>query len=295
MGVQRWVEAATGVKLWTESFGSDTDEPILLVMGANASAMTWPDEFVQRLVDGGRRVIRYDHRDTGQSTTRDFDQLPYAVADLAADAVAVLDGYEIEAAHVVGLSLGGTITQLLALDQRSRLRAMTVMLTAALDVDFVGNIGRAMRGEPAPDGLPTPRADVLTALATRAEPGADREAELDRRVAEWRLLAGDELPFDANEFRRWEQRDIDHSGTLAKPSAHARATPVPTSRGAELTGISTPTLVVQGMLDPLNPPPHGRHLADQIPGARLLEVPGMGHALPGAVHPVLAEAILTHA
>jgi pimeloyl-ACP methyl ester carboxylesterase len=97
-------------------------------------------------------VIRYDHRDTGCSTHRDFQKNPYAVADLAKDAVAVLEGYGIDRAHAVGLSMGGSIGQILAIDHRERLLTLTVIMTAALDVDFVGNIGRALRGEISPDG-----------------------------------------------------------------------------------------------------------------------------------------------
>jgi 10-carbomethoxy-13-deoxycarminomycin esterase/esterase len=82
-------------------------------MGANASGMLWPDELVTMLVSGGRRVIRYDHRDTGRSIHQEFQLHPYAVNDIEKDAVSVLDGYGIERAHAVGLSMGGTIGQIL--------------------------------------------------------------------------------------------------------------------------------------------------------------------------------------
>ncbi|AUS81784.1 alpha/beta hydrolase [Actinoalloteichus sp. AHMU CJ021] len=281
------------MELWTESIGDPANPPVLLVAGANSSALGWPDEFVARLVDGGRRVLRYDHRDTGRSTTRPFSDAPYPVARLAEDALGVLDGWGLRSAHVVGLSLGSTLGQLLALDHPERLRGLTLMLGAALDVDFVGNLRRAHTGEPDPGGLPLPRRDVLDVLARRAEPPSDRAAALDRRVEEWRALAGPSV-FDAAEFRRWEERAIEHAGTLEQPSAHGAAEPVPTERGRELRGVRVPTLVVQGELDPLNPPPHGRHLADLIPGAVLWEVAGLGHALPGALHGVLADRILAH-
>jgi 10-carbomethoxy-13-deoxycarminomycin esterase/esterase len=285
---------AGDLELWTESFGDPAHAPLLLVMGANASAMYWPDEFVSLLVKGQRRVIRYDHRDTGRSTKRDFAKHPYSVADLAKDAVVVLDGYAIERAHVVGLSMGGTIGQILAIDHRERLISLTVMMTSALDVDFVGNIGRALRGELSSDGLPTPDPRVLQILARRSEPGRDRVAELTWRVQEWRALSGGQMPFVEDDFRRWEEQAIAHAGTHAQPSAHALATPFPIARGAELKSITTPTLVIQGAMDPLNPPPHGRHLAESIPDARLVEISGMGHALPTAVHLLLADLILNH-
>jgi len=285
---------AAELELWTEGLGNPAHPPVLLIMGANASGMAWPDEFLAMLVSGRRFVIRYDHRDTGRSTRRDFRQQPYAVADLAKDAVAVLDGYGIARAHAVGLSMGGSIGQILAIEHRERLLSLTVMLTAALDVDFVGNISRALRGEPSPDGLPLPDPRVLQALARRAEPGRDREAELAWRIEEWRVLSGNELPFVETDFMRWEEKAIAHADTHQQPTAHAFATPFPVERGGELKSVTTPTLVIQAPRDPLNPPPHGRHLAELIPGARLAEIPGMGHALPSAVHRQLADLIIEH-
>lgn len=285
------------VELWTEMSGRSGqafDPVILLVMGANASGLVWPDELVQRLVAAGYRVLRYDHRDTGRSTKRDFAAHPYSVADLAADAVAVLDGHGVATADVVGFSMGGTIAQVLAIEHRERLRTVTLMATAALDVDFVGNLQRALAGEPSPDGLPTPDAAAVRALALRAREPRTLEEAIERRVAEWRVLAGDELPFDAEEFRERERRAIEHARTFEQPRAHALAAPVPLERGAELRHVTTPTLVVQAGRDPLNPAPHGRHLAELIPGARLVEIAGMGHALPGAVLGQLADAILGH-
>jgi 10-carbomethoxy-13-deoxycarminomycin esterase/esterase len=282
------------VRLWVEDVGDVSAEPILLIAGANAPASMWPDPFVALLAEGGFRVIRYDHRDTGRSTVRAFEAHPYAVADLADDAVAVLDGLGINRAHVAGLSMGGTIAQLLAIDHPGRLLSLTVMLTAALDVDFAGSYDRAMRGEPPEGDLPTPRPEVVARLAQMFSPGETAEAEIERRVEQWRVLSGPTVPFDAVEFRTREAAAIEHAGTITPPTAHAFAAPVPTERGRELARVRTPTLVIQGGQDPLNPPPHGRHLADLIPGARLVEVPALGHALPSAAVKDIASVLLRH-
>lgn len=282
------------IELWTETFGNPEHDTVLLVMGANASGLYWPEELIDLLVRGGCHVIRYDHRDTGRSTRLDFGVHPYAVADLARDALSVLDGHRRDRAHVVGMSMGGTIGQLLALDAPQRLLSLTVMMTAALDVDFVGNLARAMQGEPSPDGLPTPDPRVLRILARRQDRAPDEQSELARRVDEWRALCGAEEPFASEDFLRWERAAIEHAGSFEQPVAHALAAPVPLARGAQLRKVSTPTLVIQGQCDPLNPPPHGRHLASLIPNAKLVEIPGLGHALPRAHHARLAREILAH-
>ena len=281
--------------LWSECAGSNADETILLIAGANASALMWPDEFVDLLVASGFRVLRYDHRDTGRSTCLEFERAPYSLQALADDAIAVLDAWQVERAHVVGLSIGATLGQVLALDYPERLHSLTLMCGAALDVDFVGNIGRAFAGEPSPDGLPLPDKDVLTVLAARAEPSATCEQELDRRVVEWRVLCGDMLAFDAADWRAREQRCIEHAGHWQQPANHGQAAPIPLERGQALTHARVPCLVIQGGQDPLNPPPHGAHIADLFPEARCVEIPALGHCLPSALLAEIAHEISRHA
>jgi len=159
----------------------------------------------------------------------------------------------------------------------------------------VGNIGRAFSAESSPDGLPLPDRKVLEALSSRAIPSESMEEELDRRVKEWRLLSGERLEFDAADFRLREQRCIDHAGTWVQPGNHAMATPVPLARGKELRKVSVPALVIQGSEDPLNPPPHGKHIADLLSNARLVEIDGLGHCLPKALLPRIADEIVKHA
>jgi pimeloyl-ACP methyl ester carboxylesterase len=271
--------------LWVEERGDPDRTPLLLVMGANASGVTWPDALVDRLA-ARHRVVRYDHRDTGRST-RAFAEHPYAISDLADDALAVLDALGIDRAHVVGMSMGGTLVQLLLADHPERLRSATVFATSALGAGLAD-----------PDGtgpaLPSPDPRLL---AMWAEMGEQREPEEEMawRVAHWRLLAGDVLPFDPAEFRAQEDRVVAHSGTAASSFAHALADQSGLDRDpAVLAAVTVPTLVVEAPEDPINPPPHAAHLASTIGGARLVPVPGMGHALPAAVILPLAEAILAH-
>ncbi len=280
--MERFVEVDTETSLWVECSGRPDGSPLLLVMGANASGVTWPDDLVARL--GERHlVVRYDHRDTGRSTWA-FDARPYSVADLARDALAVLDGLRIERAHVVGMSMGGTLVQLLLLDAPQRLLSATLFCTAVLE-------------GAGPEGAPPPFADIdprLLAVWERLGDARDPDAELEFRVEHWRLLNGNELPFDADEYRRLERQVIDHTGRHGSPAAHARADQNGLDRGAELAAVATPTLVIEAPADPINPPPAAARIAAAIPGARLVTIPGMGHALGSAILGPLTETILAH-
>jgi pimeloyl-ACP methyl ester carboxylesterase len=269
--------------LWVEERGSGT--PVLLIMGANASGVTWPDRLVERLAEH-HRVIRYDHRDTGRST-RAFESRPYAIRDLADDAVGVLDALAVARAHVVGMSMGGVLVQLLLLDHPDRLGSATVFCTAALGAGLADPSGQSAVELPGPD----PR---LLELWMSMGEDRDADAELAWRVDHWRILNGDGVPFDPDEFRALEQQVIAHSGTVANPTAHARADQSGLERGAELAGVRVPTLVVEAPADPINPPPHAAHLASVIGGARLVTVPGLGHALGRPVIDPLVDLISEH-
>ncbi|MHA6796242.1 alpha/beta fold hydrolase [Pseudonocardia bannensis] len=290
--MERFVDVAPGVRLWAEDFaphgGVDgTAEPLLLVMGANASGLAWPDPLIEQLAER-HRVIRYDHRDTGRSTWA-FDERPYAISDLADDAIAVLDAFGIERAHVVGMSMGGILVQLMLLDHPDRLLSATVLCTTALGSGLARADDTEVAGSPAPPG-PDP---ALLALWQEMGRPRDREAEIAWRVEHWRLLNGTGTPFEAGEFRALEERVIAHAGRHDNPAAHARAAQTGLDRGAELAGVEVPTLVIEAPEDPVNPPPHSGHLSRALGRGRLVRVPGMGHALNSTVVAPVAAAILT--
>jgi pimeloyl-ACP methyl ester carboxylesterase len=279
---ERFVDVGGGDRLWAEATGPADATPVLLVMGANASGISWPDALVRRLA-ATQRVIRYDHRDTGRSTWA-YDERPYAIRDLATDAIAVLDAFEHADAHVVGMSMGGVLTQLLLLDHPHRVRSATVLCTAALGSGLAGAGG---------DELPGPDPRLLAMWSEMGTPRPPAE-ELAWRVEHWRLLNGDQVPFDPAEFAALERRVIDHTGRPESPTAHALADQSGLERGDELAAVTVPTLVVEAPADPINPPPHAAHLAAVIGGAELVTIPGMGHALASAIVPALADVIVDH-
>ncbi|MGH3853544.1 MAG: alpha/beta fold hydrolase [Pseudonocardiaceae bacterium] len=284
--MERFVDISADTRLWVQEIGDAGISPLLLIMGANASSMACPDALVRTLAEH-HRVIRYDHRDTGRSSWA-FDKNPYAVGDLARDAIAILDALDVKRAHVVGVSMGGVLVQLLLLDHPDRLLSATMIITSAL--------GAGLAADPNDDkapALPGPDPRLVRLWEHFTDPRS-REEELAWRVEYQRILAGSVLAFDAEEFRRVEERAMDHAGRHDHPAAHARAAATGFHRAAELAGVRTPTLVIEGPEDPVNPPPHSRHLAQLIPTSRLVTVPGMGHALSAAVVDPVCQAILTH-
>ncbi|WP_058045858.1 alpha/beta fold hydrolase [Streptomyces roseifaciens] len=283
------VEVTSGVHLWTDARGAADAQPLLLIMGAQASGTGWPEEFADALA-ARHRVIRYDHRDAGRSTWS-YDEQPYRITDLADDALAVLDAHGVERAHIVGLSLGGMLAQLLLADHPDRILSATLMGTCAL----------SERPLVEADGTETAVADLPgidpRVLEMWAQPVEDRglEAELDRRVEHWRILSGEELPFHADEMRERERQIIEHSGRYDVSTAHGRADHSGMLRTEELARNTVPTLVTDASAEPVFPSPHPRHIAQVIGNARTVAMPGMGHALPRECLQPLAEAILEHA
>jgi pimeloyl-ACP methyl ester carboxylesterase len=294
---EKFVTSGT-IRLWTERFGRDDDPVVLLVMGTSAQGIGWPGKLVERLVKGGRQVIRFDHRDTGLSTHVDFGTRPYTLADMARDATAVLDGHGVTAAHVVGASLGGAIAEWLALHRPERVATLTAIMTGPMGHDARDAWMRAMSGQaPDPDDLPPPAPAVLRHLAgLAASPPATHEERLATALETWRVLNGGVLPFDEEAARRNVELSYERDPDQASATNHDLAAKRMTEdRRVPLSGITAPTLVVHGTADPLRPPAHGEAVAALIQGARLHTVPGMGHGFfsPGLPERV-ADLILDH-
>lgn len=288
----------TEVNIWSEEFGAVTDAPILLIMGSMSQGVLWPDEFVGRLVAGGRRVIRYDHRDTGMSGTVDFAAQPYTWDDIKNDVYRVLDNHGLESAHLVCHSAGGLLGQFIAVERPERVRSLTVIGSSPLGGGEGQVIMRALLGQPQPDdSLPEPAPEFVAfyrSLMTAAPP-ADRRAQINSMIAEQRVLHGTRLPFDEDAARRLQERIYDRARDLTAVTNHrlaAAANPDFEPAGV-LHQLKAPTLVIEGSHEPVKPG-HGAIIAEQIPGARLMITAGMGHTLPPEVHEELAAAILTH-
>jgi pimeloyl-ACP methyl ester carboxylesterase len=271
--------ATGGVELCTEPFGDRHDPPILLVMGMGASMLWWEEGFCRMLADRGRFVIRYDHRDTGRSVTYGPGHLDYTGADLIADAVGVLDAYGIPGAHVVGVSAGGAMAQLLALGFPDRVRSLVLISTSPATRD-----ARA---------LPPPTERYRRFVATANVDWSDKASAVEYLVEYSRTLAGPERPFDEAAVRDLVRRDVERARDIASSENHGAIRDGDVPRGI-VSSISVPTLVMHGTADPMFPLEHGEALAHEIPGARLLVLRGGGHGVERADWETVVRAIAAH-
>src|SRR3954447_19334363 len=276
--MERMIEA-NGVELCTEPFGDPADPPILLIMGLGASMLWWEEGFCRLLADGGRFVIRYDHRDTGRSVTYELGRPGYSDADLVADAGAVLDAYEIPAAHLVGVSAGGALAQRVALEPPNRVSSLVLISTS-----------RALPGE---RELPPPSDEFGAFMSTAAVDWSDAESAIGYLVGYSRMLAGGRRPFAEGPMRSLVRRDIARAHDFAAVQNHD-ALPEGERSSGTLTSIAAPTLIIHGTADPLFGIEHGEALALEIPGARLLPLEGAGHGVDRADWETIAGAILAH-
>jgi pimeloyl-ACP methyl ester carboxylesterase len=270
---------ASGVELCTEAFGDPADAPILLIMGIGASMLWWEEDFCWMLAGAGRFVIRYDHRDTGRSVTYEPGRPEYTGADLTADAVGVLDGFGIPAAHLVGVSAGGGIAQEVALDSADRVLSLILISTSP--------------ATPSDHDLPPPTPEVGRFVATAEVDRSNPDSVIEYLVDYSRILAGGERAFDETRVRELVRRDIERARDFAAVQnhnlmSHGEGSPKP------LSSITSPTLVIHGTADPMFPIEHGEALAEEIPGARLLRLEGAGHGVDRADWEVVVEAILEH-
>lgn len=285
---------AGDLTLVCQQFG-DADKPALvLVMGLGMQMISWPDDFCWQLADRGFRVIRFDNRDSGLSQKMSGQRapgplklilasrlglrlkVPYQLRDMAADTAALLDALDIEAAHLVGASMGGMIAQLVAAHYPRRALSLTSIMSTS--------------GNPR---LPGPRREVLRTLMT---PAAGNEAAfLETAMRTWRLIGSPAFQPTDEELQVRLLRSYRRSYYPAGTARQLAAISASGSRVKDLKTIRVPALVIHGADDPLVPVQGGIDTAKHIPGARLEIIEGMGHDLPQPLLPRFAALIGEHA
>ena len=289
--------AANGIQIEYETFGDRDAAPLLLVMGLGAQMIMWEEGFCEQLAAEGFFVIRYDNRDTGLSTRFDEAGLPdlgalmtavatgqpapagtapYSLEDMADDGIGLLDALGIEAAHIVGASMGGMIVQAMAIRHPARVLSLCSIMSTTGDRSV---------------GAPTPEA--IGALLS--PPPANREEAMDRGVEAYKVIAGGGFPMDEERVRRRAARAYDRAFYPPGISRQLAAILAAEDRTPALGKVAVPTLVIHGEADPLVTASGGEATARAIPGAELLMIPGMGHDLPEPAWPRIIGAIAANA
>ena len=280
---------ANGLELAYDEFGDASAPPILLIAGLGTQMIRWTRRFCDGLVRRGFRVIRFDNRDSGQSThfsqtpppalaaliRGETSEIPYTLDDMAADAIGVLDALEVQRAHLVGRSMGGMIAQVVAAGHPERVLSLTSIM--------------ATSGNPA---LPPPASDVMAMMmGPTPDPIREERAFVEHRVAFARRIAAPDLPFDESEHRALVLAELHRGYDPGASGRQIAAIAANGDRRARLSMVTAPALVIHGSADPLFPLSHGRDTAAAIPGARFLPLEGMGHDLPAVFCPVVVDAI----
>ena len=283
---------ANGINIEYESFGRESDPAILLIMGFSGQLTLWPVALCEGLAARGFRVIRFDNRDIGKSThltdkgapniqalmaklmAGEPADAPYTLDDMAMDSAALLDALGIAKAHIVGASMGGMIAQLVAARHPAKTRSL---------VSIMSTTGRR--------DLPPARPEAMAALMSPPA-STSREDRIRSSMETWRVIGSPGFAASDAELRAGAERDIDRVpyepiGVARQMAAIITAPP----RNDVLKSVTAPTLVIHGVDDPLVPIEGGRDTAASIAGARIVEVPGMGHDFSAALSPVMEKHI----
>jgi pimeloyl-ACP methyl ester carboxylesterase len=287
---------ANGIRIAFDTTGDPKAAPLLLISGLGLQLTAWPDEFVEGLVELGFYVIRFDNRDCGLSTKFEHAgtpslglallksklclplHAPYRLEDMADDAVGVLSALGIARAHVVGVSMGGMIGQLLAAKYPSRVLSLTSMMSSS---------GRR--------GLPGPSRTVRRAMLRRPPPPGDLDATVEHGVQLLQAIASPAYPTPEKQLRRRVARALRRNCHTAGVKRQLLAIMACGDRTGQLRTIVAPTLVIHGAADRMLPLACGADTAQAIPGARLEVIEGMGHDLPSQLNERLLALIDAHA
>ncbi|GHF41175.1 alpha/beta hydrolase [Streptomyces morookaense] len=278
----------SGIEMAYESFGDPEAPPVLLVMGGGAQMINWPDGFCTELAGRGLQVTRFDNRDAGRSThfhdapvpdvraamAGDFSSASYTLSDMAADTVGLLDVLGIGSAHFVGLSLGGMVAQMVAIEHPGRVRSLTSMMSSTGNPD----VGR-------PD---------FAALGELGAAPEDRQGYIDWQVRAIRAIGSPGFAFDEDAVAERAALAYDRGHDPLAMGRQAVATLATGDRTERLRSLDVPTLVVHGSADRMCDVSGGRATAAAVPGAELVVVDGLGHSLPREAWPGLTSLIAAH-
>lgn len=251
-------------KIFTESFGDTENPAILLLGGATVSMLFYDEEFCQRLADKGYFVIRYDNRDVGKSTWYPPGPPPYDLNDMVDDGIAILDGYKLQNAHFVGVSLGGLLAQMAALKAPERVKSLTLIGS--------GPFGQSDSNIPAMDKR------VLDFQAKAGTINWAVEDSVVKYLLESAKLMSGSKEFDRKRGEKFIRQEFRRAGNYISRFNHASL------QGGEefydrLNEISQPVLIIHGTEDRIWHYKHTEVLKRELKKSKLVTLKGTGHEL----------------
>lgn len=266
---------ANGIEIAYETFGDPADPPILLVMGLGTQMLAWPDALCEGLADRGFYVVRFDNRDCGLSTHFDGQRAPsfvevvvrrqrppYTIDDMARDTAGLMDALGLESVHLVGASMGGFISQTVAIHYPKRVRSLTLIMTST---------GNRRVGNPKP---------AVFSRLTKRRVAADRTSAQQAAVETFRIIGSKGYAFDEEYLRDLGGRSYDRAYDPAGYVRQLAAIAAQPDRSEQLRRVKVPALVIHGLHDPLVAPSGGLAAAKLLPNAKFVGYAGMGHDLP---------------
>lgn len=265
---------ANGIDIWYETFGTKENPAILLLMGACCQGILWPIEFCEKLVKAGFFVIRFDYRDAGLSTCFDFEKSPYTLTDMAKDAIGLLDFLNIQKFSLIGLSTGGPIAEILAVEHPKRVQSIALIATS---LDFT-SYRRALAGLPHEGPLSSPTKDYVIFMQKLFSQGISDHDLLKQRIEGWEVLNGYKVPLDKKHNSDLQKLFLSRLTYPEGLKNHLLANHLSEDLIRTIPHkVKTPTLILHGTEDPIFPLDHLQALAHAIPHATWRLVEGIGH------------------
>ncbi|KKB10070.1 alpha/beta fold hydrolase [Devosia chinhatensis] len=274
--IEKYVQRPNA-QLYTQAWGQPLRGTILLAMGATASSAWWPIALIDALAGAGYQVIVFDHRDTGRSTLFPPGTPPYDLPDLVEDVIAILDAYAVSSVHLVGMSLGGLVAQIVTLQHPGRVATLTVFAGEPLNSAYDG------------EGMPPEIMEHFSGMATLDWSRREDVTQFLLRIAE--LSAAPDRPFDRHAALERIGRELDHTSAIQSAFNHAMLEGK-IDPGLHAADITRPTLVIHGAGDPLISVAAAKKTHELIPNARLTVLEKVGHEITPAEIPTLSQAIL---
>jgi len=287
------IDIGNQLNICYETFGSYEHEPILLLMGTGLQGILWPDDFCNDLAQHHFYVIRYDYRDTGLSSCIDYEKKHYADGSCVDDAFRLLDKLKIKKVHIVGLSMGGHLAQLMAIYHPKRLLTSTLIMSTPHHMVFLNAV---LAGKNTPNtSLSKPYNELIEFFSKPFHDVEDREKSIDYSLATWKLFNGQKADFDEASWRILLTKQYERTINPYARINHRKACLASSEdRTPLLKKIQVSTLIIHGLDDPLFPVDHGKALATAIPNSKLLIIENMGHALNRLFQNQIVNAMAAH-